>query len=100
MDVNYLHVQIICRYTWPETLASTGKPAVKYQQAKYSVAQIIRYGISETACAAMKANQWYVLDFFSRVSKTSRFCRKKGCIWLMHPGATKIKLTDWLVGLI
>lgn len=43
----YLH--IICKYTCPEMLEATGKPAVKYQQTKYKVAHMIRYGISETA---------------------------------------------------
>jgi hypothetical protein len=40
-----------------------GKPAVKYQHPKYSVAQMMRYGISEMVCAPMKALQWYVLDW-------------------------------------
>lgn len=30
--------------------------------------------------------------FFSRVSNKSLLCKKYGCIWLIHPGATKIKL--------
>lgn len=42
---------------WPEMRASTGKPAVKYQQQKYSVAQMIKYGISHAACAPMNASQ-------------------------------------------
>lgn len=33
-----------------------------------------------------------MLTFFSRVSKMSRLCKKKGCIWLIQPGATKMKL--------
>ena len=33
-----------------------------------------------------------VLTFFSRVSNRSRLCKKNGCIWLMQPGATKMKL--------
>lgn len=41
----------------PEIRASTGNPAVKYQQQKYTVAQIIKYGISDKACAAMNASQ-------------------------------------------
>jgi hypothetical protein len=47
---------------WPEMSAATGRPAVKYQQAKYRVAQIIKYGISETVWAAINASQWYVFD--------------------------------------
>jgi hypothetical protein len=30
--------------------------------------------------------------FFSLVSNKSLLCKKYGCIWLIHPGATKIKL--------
>lgn len=41
-------------------------------------------------CACFSASA--ALTFFSRVSKRSRLCRKNGCIWLMHPGATKMKL--------
>lgn len=65
---------------------------MKYQQAKYSVPQMINQGISAISCPEMKASHLYVLDFFSRVSKIFLLRMKSGCIWLIHPGATKVKL--------
>jgi hypothetical protein len=49
----------MAKKTLPAEYAEVFNPGAKYQQTKYSSAQTIRYGNSETIRPVTKGPQWY-----------------------------------------